>query len=151
MDLEIDGRDLGRVDFELFGNAAPKSVNNFLGFVTGEFDRYLWYKNSYFLTVYQQRFALGGDFLKNDGSGSATVYPDSERMPAEENHLKFTEPYLLAMACDAEGKTGSQFFVTFSAMPCLDKSKHTIIGRVLKGKHVVDKMEFAEAYHKAGL
>jgi len=35
MDLEVEGKDIGRLDFELFGNAAPKTVNNFLGFVTG--------------------------------------------------------------------------------------------------------------------
>ncbi len=40
MDLDIDGKDIGRLDFELFGQSAPKSVNNFLGFVSGDFDVY---------------------------------------------------------------------------------------------------------------
>jgi len=38
MDFELDGRDIGRVDFELFGTSSPKSVNNFLGFITGDFN-----------------------------------------------------------------------------------------------------------------
>jgi cyclophilin family peptidyl-prolyl cis-trans isomerase len=49
--------------------------------------------------------------MRNDGKGSATVY-DVDRMPAEENGLKFDEPYLLAMAADKDGNTGCQFFVT---------------------------------------
>jgi cyclophilin family peptidyl-prolyl cis-trans isomerase len=41
------------------------------------------------------------------------------------------------MACDKDGNTGSQFFVTFESAPCLDGTKHTIIGRVLKGKETI--------------
>lgn len=48
--------------------------------------------------------------MKHDGSGSATVYTDNVKestMEAEGNpNLKFTEPYLLAMAADEEGRTG---------------------------------------------
>jgi cyclophilin family peptidyl-prolyl cis-trans isomerase len=53
MDFELEGRDLGRVDFELFGNRAPKTVNNFLGFVSGDFDPYLRYKGSYLLKIHE--------------------------------------------------------------------------------------------------
>ena len=53
MDLEIDGTDIGRLDFELFGQAAPKSVNNFLGFVSGDYDPYMKYKGTYFNKVYE--------------------------------------------------------------------------------------------------
>ena len=48
MDLEVEGKDIGRLDFELFGDSAPKTVNNFLGFVTGDFSPYMRYKGSYF-------------------------------------------------------------------------------------------------------
>ena len=50
-DLALDGKDIGRLDFELFGNEAPKSVNNFLGFITGDFSPYMRYKNSYILSA----------------------------------------------------------------------------------------------------
>ena len=30
MDISIDGKAAGRIDFELFGEEAPKTVNNFL-------------------------------------------------------------------------------------------------------------------------
>ena len=112
MDLEVEGKDIGRVDFELFGNSAPKTVNNFLGFVTGDFSPYMRYKGSYFQQIVEQRFITGGDFVSQDGLGSATVYPDTKTIPSEKNDLKFSEAYLLAMSADKDGNTGCQFFIT---------------------------------------
>ncbi|MFO0116477.1 MAG: peptidylprolyl isomerase [bacterium] len=47
--MEIDGNDAGRLDFELFGHDAPVTVNNFLGLCSGDFDRNMRYKGTYFL------------------------------------------------------------------------------------------------------
>jgi hypothetical protein len=44
--------------------------------------------------------------VKADGTGSATVYDNEPSMKAEENTLRFEEPYLLAMATDSDGNTG---------------------------------------------
>ena len=85
--------------------------------------------------------------MRNDGTGTATVY-GTDRMPAEENNLKFGEPYLLAMAADKEGNTGCQFFVTLQEMPCLNDEKHTIIGRLLKGKDTIRTIEGIEEYRQ---
>ena len=112
MDLEVEGKDIGRVDFELFGNSAPKTVNSFLGFVTGDFSPYMRYKGSYFQQIVEQRFITGGDFVSQDGLGSATVYPDTTTILSEKNDLKFSEAYLLAMSADKDGNTGCQFFIT---------------------------------------
>ena len=138
MDLSIDGKDIGRLDFELFGQSSPKTVNTFLGFVSGDYDPYMRYKGTYFTRIFEQRFMQGGDFISQDGKGSATVYPGKERMRSERNKLKFSEPYLLAMASDSDGNTGSQFFITLDDAPMLNDSSHTIIGRLKKGKEVLD-------------
>merc|ERR1712156_709055 len=74
LDIEVDGKDVGRLDFELFGQEAPKSVNNFLAFCTGDYNRLMRYKGSTILAIHEQRFILAGDFMKHDGTGSATVY-----------------------------------------------------------------------------
>ena len=107
-DIEMDGKEIGRLDFELFGKEAPKSVNSFLAFCSGEFDPYLRYKGTEILRIYEKRWILGGDFVKHNGEGSATVYPDMDSIPAEKNSpkMKFSEPYLLALAANKEGKTG---------------------------------------------
>ena len=143
-DLALDGKDIGRLDFELFGNEAPKSVNNFLGFITGDFNPYMRYKNSYILRTYEQRWLSGGDFVNNDGTGSATVYGDdeAESMEAEKNkRLKFSEPFLLAMSANKEGRTGCQFFITMDELPNLNNSDHTIIGRLIKGNDTLNIIE----------
>ena len=51
MDLSIDGKDIGRLDFELFGHSSPKTVNTFLGFVSGDFDPFMRYKGTYFTRI----------------------------------------------------------------------------------------------------
>ena len=101
--IQVDGKDIGRLDFELFGKEAPKTVNNFLGFCSGDFDPYMRYKGSLFLNAHEKRFIKGGDFVNHDGTGSVTVYSDEDSisMPAEKNNrLKFCEPYLLAMSAN---------------------------------------------------
>ena len=45
-DINVDGKDVGRLDFELFGKEAPRTVNNFLAFCTGDFNPYMRYKGS---------------------------------------------------------------------------------------------------------
>lgn len=98
----MDGKEIGRLDFELFGKEAPKSVNSFLAFCSGEFNPYQRYKGTEILRIYEKRWILGGDFVKNNGEGSATVYPNMDSMPAENNNpkMKFSEPYLLALAAN---------------------------------------------------
>jgi len=52
--------------------------------------------------------------VSRDGTGSLTVYEEPDKpgqlmatMPAEYNDLTFKEPYLLAMAANEKGETGS--------------------------------------------
>ena len=92
----------------MFGEKAPKTVNNFLALCSGEMNPALWYKNSKIHSVFSQRWILGGDIVNYDGTGSVTVYKNGAQktMKAEENNLKFTEPYLLMALANDEGETG---------------------------------------------
>ena len=150
--MEVDGKDIGRLDFELFGKEAPKTVNNFLAFCTGDFNPYLRYKGSHFMNVHEQRFITGGDFIRGDGTGAATVYEDEnggKTMEAESGTLHFDEPYLLAMSANKEGQTGCQFFITLDSMPALNGTKHTIIGRLFKGTETVKHLEGIQEYRSS--
>jgi len=129
-------------------------VNNFLAFCTGDYNPYYRYKGSSFHQIYEQRFLLGGDFIKGDGKGSVTVYADEnggKSMQAERNtkRVKFDEPYLLALSANAKGQTGCQFFITLDTMPALNGTDHTIIGRLYKGKDTVKYLEGMQEYRSS--
>ena len=67
-------------------------------------------------------------------------------MTAENYDLEFIEPYMLAMAANEEGETGSQFFITTAPLTPLNGSQHTIIGRLINGKQTLDIMEGVEEF-----
>lgn len=141
------------MNFELFGKQAPKTVNNFLAFCSGDFSYYMKYRESKFHKVIPGRFLLGGDFINQDGTGSLTVYKnqdgiEQDNIQAEKNSLKFKEPYLLAASANSEGRVGSQFMITLASLPALNGSNHTIFGRLISGKDVLDYIEGANDFKK---
>ena len=85
-EIEIDGKEEGKIDFELFGKDAPKTVNNFLGLWIAGHDKNLSYWNNKFHKITNDYIAQGGDIIFQDGTGSATVY-DSETYEMERNNL----------------------------------------------------------------
>ena len=71
-------------------------------------------------------------------------------MEAERNTLaQFDEPYLLAMRANGKGETGCQFFITLDAMPALNGTAHTIVGRLLKGKDTIKYLEGMQEYRSS--
>lgn len=136
-DISINGRDEGRIDLELFGEEAPKTVNNFLGLATGGFKKGLTYTESRFHRAYHGYMVQGGDLYRGDGQGEDSVYGGA--WDAEENDLKFKEPYLIAMAKRRDGKVGSQFFITTEKNPFM-KDEGVIFGRVTKNTELVERI-----------
>jgi peptidyl-prolyl cis-trans isomerase B (cyclophilin B) len=95
---------------------------------------------------------------KGDGTGGPGYQSECEIKP----NLKH-EPGTLSMAhagtCDhgSSGEkmsgscsNGSQFFITHVATPWLD-GKHTVFGRVLEGKDVVDSIEQGDTIQKVSI
>ncbi|KAI0293797.1 cyclophilin-like domain-containing protein [Russula brevipes] len=136
MDFSVDGAPVGRVIFELFNDAAPKTSENFRALCTGEkglsplSDRPLYYKNSIIHRSIANFMIQGGDFTKRNGTGGESIYGG----PFTDEDL--THPLdsegLLCMANRGPNTNGSQFFITLRACPHLN-GKHVVFGRVIRG------------------
>lgn len=137
----------GDVNVELFGNHAPKTVNNFVGLATGSQE---WtdptsgekkngvalYDGTIFHRIIPDFMIQGGDPLGRGIGGPGYQFED-EFHP----ELDFNEPYKLAMANAGPGTNGSQFFITSVATPWL-QNRHSIFGEVFdeESRKLVDEL-----------
>ena len=139
----------GDINVELFPQAAPKTVENFVGLATGEKDYRddagrtnptPFYDGLTFHRIIPG-FMIQGGCPKGIGTGGPGYAFDDEISPDKD----FTSPYMLAMANAGKqrgrGTNGSQFFITVGATTWL-QGKHTIFGEVADGpsREVVDKI-----------
>lgn len=137
----------GDVVVELFGNHAPKTVQNFVGLATGTQE---WtdpasgetkngvplYDGTIFHRIIADFMIQGGDPL-GQGIGGPGYQFEDEFHP----ELNFNEPYKLAMANAGPGTNGSQFFITSVPTPWL-QNRHTIFGEVFDAdsQKIVDEL-----------
>jgi peptidyl-prolyl cis-trans isomerase B (cyclophilin B) len=116
----------GTIELELFGEDAPKTVDNFT-----KLSRDGFYDGVIFHRVIPDFMIQGGDPTGTGSGGPGYQFED------EFNQHK-VERGALAMANAGPNTNGSQFFiVTADACPWLD-GKHTVFGRVTSGMDVVD-------------
>lgn len=134
----------GDIVIELFENHAPSTVANFVGLAEGtkewidpqtrEVTTKPLYDGVIFHRVIDNFMIQGGDPEGNGTGGPGYEFGD-EFHP----ELQFDRPYLLAMANRGPGTNGSQFFITVTETPHLNR-KHTIFGEVTDAgsREVVD-------------
>jgi peptidyl-prolyl cis-trans isomerase A (cyclophilin A) len=141
----------GAIKINLFGNHAPKTVENFEGLATGTIE---WrdprtgdkqvgkplYNGVIFHRIIQQFMLQGGDPTGTGMGGPGYQFGD-EIHP----ELNFNEPFKLAMANAGPGTNGSQFFITTAPTTWLF-GKHTVFGEVADeaSKQVVLAIEGVE-------
>ena len=116
----------GPIQVELYDDAAPVTVKNFLKLAGDGF-----YDGVTFHRVIPDFMIQGGDPTGTGSGGPGYQFED------EENEHR-VERGALAMANAGPNTNGSQFFVVVAdACPWLD-GKHTVFGRVTEGLDVVD-------------
>jgi peptidyl-prolyl cis-trans isomerase B (cyclophilin B) len=118
----------GTIELDLFDDAAPTTVGNFV-----KLSRDGFYDGVVFHRVIEDFMIQGGDPTGTGSGGPGYQFGD-------EINPNLVERGALAMANAGPNTNGSQFFiVTADACPWLD-GKHTVFGRVTSGMDVVDEI-----------
>lgn len=152
----------GKIVIELFPDAAPKTVTNFVTLANrGYYNGLLWHR------IVRDFVIQGGD-PNGNGSGGESIYgstfedeinAQSIGVPADKIAL-YQELYgykyrddltsvkitkgIVAMANRGANTNGSQFFIVTGDLEGQLDGKHTAFGKVIEGMDVVDKLNEVE-------
>ena len=121
----------GEIVLDLYAKDAPKTVNNFVFLAREGF-----YDGTVFHRVIAD-FMIQGGCPEGSGRGGPG-YRFEDEINGRENQRHF--PGVISMANAGPGTNGSQFFITHVDCSYLDP-KHTVFGKVTKGKDVVDSIK----------
>lgn len=136
--VTITMEDESKIEIELFPNAAPNTVNNFISLVQKGF-----YDGLIFHRVIPDFMIQGGDPLGN-GTGDPG-YSISGEFSGNgiENNLKHERGVLSMARSQMPDSAGSQFFIMVADAPHLD-GEYASFGKVISGMDVVDNIVSVE-------
>ena len=120
----------GDITVELYPDAAPKTVNNFVFLAQDGF-----YDGVTFHRVIPGFVAQGGDPTGTGRGGPGYQFEDEV-----EGNPHTHEAGSLSMANAGPNTNGSQFFIVYEPQPHLN-GKHTVFGQVVDGMDVARSLE----------
>eukprot|EP00760_Papus_ankaliazontas_P027379 PhM_4_TR3304/c0_g1_i1/m.71787/K01802/E5.2.1.8; peptidylprolyl isomerase len=147
-DITIEKDPVGRVSFELFRDAVPKTVENFRSLCTGERGRLqgawksgsgnvpLHYKGIPFHRIVSDFVIQGGDIVRGTGRASESIFGYRFMNESVVGKAREHLPGTLAMATSGPNQNGSQFFINIKRNEHLD-GKMVVFGQVLEGGDVL--------------
>ncbi|TKY90211.1 hypothetical protein EX895_000209 [Sporisorium graminicola] len=118
----------GPLNLELHCDKAPKTCYNFLQLCKqGKYDDTIFHRNI-------RGFMIQGGDPTGTGRGGSSIWGHEFRDEYNEpGAFKHEARGVLSMANKGSGTNGSQFFITYRAVPHLD-GKHTVFGRLVDGE-----------------
>lgn len=122
----------GSIVLELFASDVPVTVNNFVFLAREGF-----YDGTTFHRVIPDFMAQGGD-----PTGTGTGGPGYKFADEFTKHTHVAEA--LSMANSGPNTNGSQFFITYSPQPHLDR-KHSVFGQLVLGANVLKAIKNGDA------
>jgi cyclophilin family peptidyl-prolyl cis-trans isomerase len=119
----------GDIVIELFTDTAPTNANSF-AFLADQG----WYKDVSFHRVLEGFVAQGGD-----PTGTGLGFPGYRCGDEIDPSRSFDGPGIVSLANSGPNSNGSQFFITFDAVPQLNEG-FTIIGQVVEGMDIAKQL-----------
>ncbi|XP_016072961.1 PREDICTED: peptidyl-prolyl cis-trans isomerase-like 6 [Miniopterus natalensis] len=143
LDVSIDFYPVGRLIFELYCDACPKTCKNFQILCTGKagFSKSgirLHYAGSCFHRIVQNAWIQGGDITAGKGDGGESIYGPT--FEDENFSIPHNKRGVLGMANKGRHSNGSQFYITLQSAPYLDK-KYVAFGQLIEGTEVLQQLE----------
>jgi peptidyl-prolyl cis-trans isomerase B (cyclophilin B) len=132
--------DKGTIEMDLFADAAPNTVNNFV-FLAREG----YYDGVAFHRVIDNFMVQGGDPTGTGAGGPGYRFADEF-----EGNPHRHEAGSLSMANAGPGTNGSQFFICHCPQPHLD-GRHTVFGKVSAGQDIVDAIAQGDTMIKVSI
>ena len=139
----------GDVEIELYGERAPRTVDNFVGLATGERE---WQDpetgeevegEPLYDGVLFHRVIEGFMIQTGDPTGTGRGGPGYEFDDEFHEELRHDGEGVVSMANSGPDTNGSQFFITLEATPHLD-DRHSVFGQVIEGMDVVREIGSVE-------
>ncbi len=124
----------GKIELELYPEAAPKTVANFLKLVGEGF-----YDGLIFHRVIPGFMIQGGDPLGNGMGGSDENIIGEFKANGHDNPIKHTRGVLSMARAYNPNSASSQFFIMHANAPHLD-GQYAAFGKVVSGMEVVDEI-----------
>ena len=134
---------LGEIEVTLYGDRAPRTVDNFVGLATGDRS---WTDPETGRTIEDQPlyedlsfYRITAGYLIEGGDPTDTGHGGPGHQLDREFHedLRHDDAGILSMATEGEHSSGSRFFMTLDAQPHLD-DRHSVFGSVIDGMDVVE-------------
>ncbi|XP_045860416.1 probable inactive peptidyl-prolyl cis-trans isomerase-like 6 isoform X2 [Meles meles] len=143
LDISIDFYPIGRLVFELYCDACPKTCRNFQVLCTGKAEYSqsgirLHYVGSIFHRVVPNGWIQGGDIVEGRGDDGVSIYGPT--FEDENFSIPHNKRGVLGMANKGRHTNGSQFYITLQPAPYLDR-KYVAFGQLIEGTEVLQKLE----------